>query len=150
MQSNTIRSTQSPTSIRCLVEGRRSASGIKLLANSLRNTVRKGEFEVLGQELLHVWSLNIIGLLELNNLQDLFLLSASNFSMPIGKHTWIDRKRDRCLAAISWYIASTASVLDISRYSLYMLCVPERESYRIQIPKFLTLRGRFSWICKNN
>lgn len=28
-----------------------------------------------------------------------------------------------------------------------MLWVPERESYRIQIPKFLTLRGCFSWIC---
>merc|ERR1712068_17387 len=39
-----------------------------------------------------------------------------------------------------------ASVLDISRYSLYMLWVPERESYRIQIPKFLTFIGRFSWI----
>jgi hypothetical protein len=28
-----------------------------------------------------------------------------------------------------------------------MLWVPDRESYRSQIPKFLTLRGRFSWIC---
>jgi len=44
------------------------------------------------------------------------------------RHTWIDLNRDRCLAAISWYSASTASVLDISLYSLYMLCVPERES----------------------
>ena len=45
---------------------------------------------------------------------------------------------------MSWYKASTASVLDISRYSLYMLCVPDLESYRIQIPKFLTLSGLFS------
>lgn len=29
---------------------------------------------------------------------------------------------------MSEYRASTASVLDISRYSLYMLWVPERES----------------------
>lgn len=27
-----------------------------------------------------------------------------------------------------------------------MLCVPERESYRSQIPKFLTFSGCFSWI----
>jgi len=51
----------------------------------------------------------------------------------------MDLKRDRCLAAISWYMVSTASVLDISRYSLYMLWVPERE--------FLTFNGRFSEIC---
>lgn len=66
-----------------------------------------------------------------------------------GKRTWIDLNRARWRAAMSWYNASTASVLDISRYSLYMLCVPERESYRIQMPKFLTWRGRFSWICKS-
>ena len=47
---------------------------------------------------------------------------------------------------MSWYKESTASALDISRYSLYMLCVPERESYRIQMPKFLTFVGRFSCI----
>jgi hypothetical protein len=27
-----------------------------------------------------------------------------------------------------------------------MLCVPERESYLSQMPKFLTFNGRFSWI----
>jgi hypothetical protein len=110
--------------------------------------VRKREFEVLGEELLDVGALDVVGLLEFNNLEDLFTVG-SVCSMATGEHarrTWIDRKRDRCLAAMSWYIASTASVLDISRYSLYMLWVPERESYRIQIPKFLTFKGRFSWI----
>lgn len=58
----------------------------------------------------------------------------------------MDLKRARWRAAMSWYSASTASVLDISRYSLYMLWVPERESYRSQTPKFLTFSGCFSWI----
>jgi len=62
------------------------------------------------------------------------------------RHTWMLLNRARCRAAISWYSASTASVLLSSRYSLYMLCVPERLSYLIQIPKFLTLSGRFSWM----
>jgi len=73
-------------------------------------------------------------------------LTSSVFSSSTTLRMWIDLKRERCLAAMSWYRASTASVLDISRYSLYMLWVPDRESYRIQMPKFLTLRGRFSWI----
>jgi len=30
-----------------------------------------------------------------------------------------------------------------------MLCVPDRESYRIQMPKFLTFRGCFSEIWKD-
>ena len=62
------------------------------------------------------------------------------------EHTWRDLNLVLCLAAISWYKASTASVLESSRYSLYMLWVPDRESYRSQIPKFLTFNGRFSWI----
>jgi len=45
---------------------------------------------------------------------------------------------------MSWYRVSTAAVRESSLYSLYMLWVPDRESYRIQIPKFLTLRGFFS------
>jgi hypothetical protein len=34
--------------------------------------VRKRELEVLGEELLDVWALNVIGLLELDDLEDLF------------------------------------------------------------------------------
>ena len=33
--------------------------------------MRKREFEVLGEELLDVWSLNVVALLEFNNLEDL-------------------------------------------------------------------------------
>lgn len=51
---------------------------------------------------------------------------------------------------MSWYMVTTASHRDISRNSLYMLCVPERESYLIQMPKFLTFIGCFSWICKTD
>src|SRR4051812_10310949 len=46
--------------------------------------------------------------------------------------------------------ASTADTRDISRYSLYMLWVPDLESYRSQIPKFLICWGRFSWIWKHS
>jgi hypothetical protein len=33
--------------------------------------MRKREFEVLGEELLDVWSLDVVGLLKLNNLENL-------------------------------------------------------------------------------
>jgi len=32
--------------------------------------VRKREFEVLGEELLDIWALDVVGLLELNDLED--------------------------------------------------------------------------------
>lgn len=41
------------------------------MSGSLGNTVRKREFEVLRKELLDVWALDIVGLLELNDLEDL-------------------------------------------------------------------------------
>jgi hypothetical protein len=37
--------------------------------------VRKREFEVLGKQLLDVWALDVVGLLELDNLEDLFGMS---------------------------------------------------------------------------
>jgi hypothetical protein len=85
--------------------------------------VRKREFEVLGEKLLDVWALDVFSLLEFYDFEDLFVPRLVG-CLPIVKFegpTWIDRKRDRCLAAMSWYKASTASVLDISRYSLYIL-----------------------------
>jgi hypothetical protein len=36
--------------------------------------VRKREFEALGEELLDVWALNVVGLLEFDDLEDLFVL----------------------------------------------------------------------------
>ena len=42
--------------------------------------MRKREFEVLGEELLDVGALNVIGLLEFNNLEDLSKLNEYSFS----------------------------------------------------------------------
>ena len=39
--------------------------------------MRKREFEVLFEELLDVWALDVFGLLDLNNLEDLFGESAN-------------------------------------------------------------------------
>ena len=74
------------------------------------------------------------------------LLMSAVFSSSTTLRIWTDLNRDLCRAAMSWYICSTASTRDIALYSLYMLCVPDRESYLNQRPKFLTLSGLFSWI----
>lgn len=58
---------------------------------------------------------------------------------------WIDLNLALCLAAMSEYKLSTAPVLVTSLYSLYMLWVPDLESYLIQTPKFLTWVGFLSW-----
>lgn len=42
-----------------------------LLASGLGNTVGEGELEVLGEELLDVGAADVVGLLDLNNLEDL-------------------------------------------------------------------------------
>lgn len=47
------------------------------LAGSLGHTVRKREFEILGEQLFDVGALDIIGLLELDNLEDLWCQSMS-------------------------------------------------------------------------
>lgn len=84
--------------------------------------MRKRELEVLGEELLDVWATDVVSLLDLNDLEDLHLSLASfRVSSTQKSLTWIDRKRDLWRAAMSWYMACTASHLDISRYSLYML-----------------------------
>jgi hypothetical protein len=88
--------------------------------------VRQRELEALGDELLDVRPPQVLGLLELDQLEDLSSLARP--SNPRRKRTWIDLKRARWRAAMSAYIDSIAAVLDISLYSLYMLCVPERES----------------------
>ena len=68
-------STQFPANYpQHLVEGRWSLSNEEFGASSLGNTMRKGEFEVLGEKLLDVWSLYVVALLELNNLKDLLLV----------------------------------------------------------------------------
>src|SRR4051794_37958702 len=69
------------------VESRWSASGEDLLASSLGNAVREGEFEILGKELLDVRALDIISLLELEDLEDLGFWLVSKFVVEAGGHT---------------------------------------------------------------
>ena len=52
-------------------------SGEQSLARGLGHTVRKREFEVLGEQLFDVRALDIIGLLELDNFEDLWSQSMS-------------------------------------------------------------------------
>jgi hypothetical protein len=137
-----------------LEEGCRPAGGEDLPAGSFGGAMREREFEILGDELLDIRTTNISRLLNLRNLQDLFFFpiisrrttNEDSSKKEEKKLTLIDRKRALCLAAKSAYMASIASVLDNSLYSLYMLCVPDLESYLNQTPKFLTFWGRFSWI----
>lgn len=89
----------------------------------------QGELEVLLEELLDVGAADVGSLGDLNDLEDLKVgLVQGLENIEMAKRTWMDRKRARWRAAISWYRAWTASQRDISRYSLYMLWVPERES----------------------
>ena len=45
--------------------------GEDVLVRLLGNTMREWEFQILRQELLHVWSLHIVGLLDFHHPQDL-------------------------------------------------------------------------------
>ncbi len=83
------------------VEGRGSVSRENLALAPLHDTVGKGKLETLGEELLDVWSLDIVGLRELDNLQDLPGNISKRSHVQGVVHTWIDRNRERCLAAIS-------------------------------------------------
>lgn len=55
-----------------LVEGGRAVGGEDLLAGGLGDAVREGELEVLGEELLDVWAADVLGLLNLDDLEDLW------------------------------------------------------------------------------
>ena len=132
-QTNSPSSTTIPKETTNLGESRWAGGGEDLLLADLGDTVGQRESEVLGEELLDVRALDIIGLLELNNAENLDSLLATcrlcrsqraklaRVWIGLRKRTWIDLKRARWRAAKSWYMASTASQRDISRYSLYML-----------------------------
>ena len=75
-------------------------------AATLLHTVWEREMEAWGKQLLNVRTADVLGLLDLNNSKDLktstrcqSVLSHRNV---IVERTWIDRKRARCLAAMSW------------------------------------------------
>jgi hypothetical protein len=56
--------------------------------------VGQRELEALDKELLDVWATDVVGLLELNNLEDLRLLGVSSSGIDTVR-TWTDLKRDR-------------------------------------------------------
>lgn len=55
-----------------LVESRRPLGAEDLLGGSLVDAVGQGELEVLGEELLDVRAADVVGLLDLDDLEDLF------------------------------------------------------------------------------
>lgn len=61
-----------PETRNTLSEGRRSLRAEQLLAGSLGNTVGKREAQVLLEELLDVRALDILGLLDLDDAENLF------------------------------------------------------------------------------
>lgn len=44
--------------------------------------MRKREFEILGEELLNVWALDVIGLLELDDFEDLYICENCLLASP--------------------------------------------------------------------
>jgi len=55
--------------------------------------VRKRELEVLGEELLDVWALDVVGLLELNNLED---VNGSETGTVSGGHVLVESLNSIC------------------------------------------------------
>ena len=97
------------------------------------DAVGDGELHPGDKELFDVWAADIVCLFNLNHSENLQKsgqrrVLKSVIEVFFKKRTWIERKRARCLAAISWYKLLTASARLRSRNSLYMLCVPDRES----------------------
>jgi hypothetical protein len=90
-----------------LEEGGRAVGSEDLLADGLGNAVGKGELEVLGEELLDVGAADVLGLLDLDDLDDLQGIVSHDetrqHEASMGwRRTWIERKRARWRAAMSW------------------------------------------------
>jgi hypothetical protein len=68
--------------------------------------VRERELEVLGEELLDVGTTDVRSLLDLGDLQDLWgfirICVYGSDDVGAGKLTWMDLKRARWRAAMSW------------------------------------------------
>jgi hypothetical protein len=54
-----------------LGKGGRSMRGEEFLARALCNTMWKRKFEILGEKLLQVWTLDVAGLLNFDDLENL-------------------------------------------------------------------------------
>jgi hypothetical protein len=57
--------------------------------------VGQRELEALDKELLDVWAADVVGLLDLNNLEDLRLLVSDRSKMSRLVRTWTSLKRER-------------------------------------------------------
>lgn len=86
-----------------LVEGVWTGCGKDLLAGLWCCTVGQREFEVLGGELLDVWAAKVVGLLNLNDLEDLCEVSICARVCRLRlERTWMVLKRARWREAMSW------------------------------------------------
>lgn len=85
-----------------LSESRRALGAEELLGVVLRDAVGEGELEVLDEELLDVRPLDVLGLLELDDAENLRRVSAGSSIVPGGAClTWMFLKRARWRAAMS-------------------------------------------------
>lgn len=75
------------------IESRGPVCGEDLLAGAPTNTVRKRKFQVLGEELLDVWAANVIGLLNLNDLED---MNRPETSTVPGSHVLVESLNSIC------------------------------------------------------
>jgi hypothetical protein len=71
-------------------------------AADLCDAVREGELEVGGHELLDIGPADVLGLCDLNHTEDLAGSQLVSKEKKKKRLTWMDRKRARCLAAMSW------------------------------------------------
>lgn len=82
-----------------LCEGRRPRVSEDLLASRLGGAVRQRELEVLGEELLDVGAADVLGVVDLDNLEDLYcdngLDSGLGNTEPEEMHTLMEPKRAR-------------------------------------------------------
>ena len=58
-----------------------------LLAGLLVDAVGEGELEALDENLLHVWAADVVGLLDLNNLEDLQCIRHGARLLRMWRHT---------------------------------------------------------------
>jgi hypothetical protein len=74
-------------------------------AATFLHTVGEREMETRSKQLLDVWTADILGLLDLDDPEDLKRSTGSQSAFSDGEiveRTWIERNRARCLAAMSW------------------------------------------------
>lgn len=73
--------------------------------------MRKWKFEVLGEELLDVWTLDIIGLLELDDLKDLLQHLLASRTRGVGPNsTYVNRTETGTMSGSHVLVESLNSI----------------------------------------